>query len=198
MGAATGRGPPRRPPFCVGERHGVKRSGRLPARVAIGMGSNVGDRVHNLRFALRQLRRLLSDVEVSSVYETAPRHVVEQPDFLNACCVGTTTLAPRQLLYDLVRIERLAGRRRTTSRYGPRRLDLDLLLYGECIVDTPHLSVPHPRLHERPFVLIPLREIAEDWRVPEVHGIPGRTVAELADALPGEGVERTDIELERS
>lgn len=174
-------------------------SGRAPARVAIGMGSNVGDRVHNLRFALRHLRRLLSDLEVSSVYETAPRHVIEQPDFLNACCAGATKLTPRQLLSDLLHIERLAGRRRrTTSRYGPRPLDLDLLLYGECIVDTPDLSVPHPRLHERPFVLVPLREIAADWWVPEVHGIPGRTVAELADASPSAGVERTDIELERS
>jgi 2-amino-4-hydroxy-6-hydroxymethyldihydropteridine diphosphokinase len=165
-------------------------------RVAIAMGSNLGEPLANLRFGLRALRRLLSDVHVSSVYETVPLHVADQPSFLNACCVGRTSLTPRQFLIELQHIEHLAGRKRHGARYGPRTLDLDLLLYGERTICEPDLVLPHPRLRERAFVIVPLREIAADWRVPGDDAAPECSVAELAEAVGSEGVARTDLRLE--
>lgn len=159
------------------------------------MGSNVGDRGSNLRLGVRQVSRLLDPITVSGVYETAPRHVAEQPDFLNACCTGWTRLSALQLLLELKHIETLAGRS-GGRRYGPRPLDLDILLYGEGVIDRPELIVPHPRMHERAFVLLPLREIAADWKVPSAGGGQGETVAQLAAAVSHEGVIRTNLKLE--
>ena len=164
--------------------------------VAIGMGGNLGDPLANLRFGVRALRRLLGGVRVSSVYETVPLHVADQPAFLNACCVGRTSATPRQLLTELQHIERLAGRARHGARYGPRTLDLDLLLYGERVIRQPDLIVPHPRLRERAFALVPLREIAAGWRVPDDDATPECSVGELAEAVGSEGVVRTDLRLE--
>lgn len=164
--------------------------------VAIGMGSNLGDPLSNLRIGLRALRRLLDGVHVSSVYATVPLHVTDQPRFLNACCVGRTLLTPRQLLTQLQHIEQLAGRARHGARYGPRTLDLDLLLYGERTICEPDLVLPHPRLRKRAFALVPLREIAADWGVPGDAATPGRSVAELAEAVGSEGVVRTDLPIE--
>lgn len=163
--------------------------------VAVGLGSNLGDRIAHLRSGVSALRRLLRDVVVSGVYETEPREVVEQPRFLNACCVGRTRLTPRRLLVELQHVERLAGRRRAGPRYGPRVLDLDLLLHGTTVIETPDLVVPHPRLRERPFVLVPLAELVPHWVVPASGGYAVSTVADLARAAGGNGVELTDIEL---
>jgi len=163
--------------------------------VAIGIGSNLGDPRTNLQFGLRALRRLLDDTYSSSAYETVPVHVADQPSFLNACCIGRTLLTPRQLLTDLHHIEELAGRRRGGARYGPRILDLDLLLYGDRVLNESDLTVPHPRLRERAFVLVPLREIAADWRVPASDAGPERTVRELAEAVDAAGVSRTNLEI---
>lgn len=160
-----------------------------PERVAIGLGSNLGDRAANLQFGFARLEELLSGVRRSPVYMTVPRYHAEQPRFLNACVVGWTRLGADELLRALQDLERAAGRRWSGERYGPRVLDLDLLLYGNEVLHTPDLVVPHPRMHERGFVLIPLREIAPDWRVPAVEGQPGTTVAELAAAVSSEGVE---------
>lgn len=163
--------------------------------VAIGLGSNLGDRKGNLRFGLEGLKEFLDGLRCSQVYGTAPRYRPEQPRFLNACCVGRTRLAPRQLLASLQEIERAAGRDRDGRRYGPRVLDLDLLLYGSESLDEPGLVVPHPLMHERAFVLIPLRDIAPNWQVPDASG-KGATVADLAAEVSAAGVRRTNLRLE--
>lgn len=160
------------------------------------MGSNLGDSLAHLRFGLQALRRLLDGVDVSSVYKTDPVHVTDQPRFLNACCVGRTFLSPRQLLTELRQIEELAGRTRPGRRYGSRTLDLDLLLYGNHVIRKSDIVVPHPRLRERAFVLVPLRDIAPDWRVPGADAAPESSVAELAEAVGSRGVVRMEYRLE--
>lgn len=188
------RGSHLRPPlFVVFVADGASRPGE---RVAIGMGSNLGDSLENLRLGLREVRRLLDGTDVSSVYETAPVHVTDQPPFLNACCIGRTVLSPRQLLTELRQIEELAGRTRSGRRYGPRTLDLDLLLYGNHVIRKADIVVPHPRLRERAFVLVPLRDIAPDWRVPGADAAPESSVAELAETVGSRGVVRTNFRLE--
>lgn len=164
-------------------------------RVAIGLGSNLGDRLSMLRIGIAGLRRSLEEIRLSPVYETEPLHLPEQPPFLNACCTGGTRLTPRQLLSELKDIERRAGRG-PGLRFGPRELDLDLLLYGTKVVDRPGLEIPHPRLRDRGFVLVPLREIAADWRVPGDATHAARTVEQLAELAGSDGVERTDLQLE--
>ena len=158
-------------------------------RVALGLGSNVGDRLGHLKLAVRDLGRLLVRPSCSSVYESAPMYVAEQPDFLNACCVGETALGPRELLSALQRIEREAGRRTGGPRYGARELDLDLLLYGDRVIAGPGLQVPHPRMSERPFVLWPLAEVAGDWLHPET----GHSIGEMAARLHGADEERDGL-----
>jgi 2-amino-4-hydroxy-6-hydroxymethyldihydropteridine diphosphokinase len=129
------------------------------ARAAIGLGSNLGDRRAHLSAAVRRLEAAGEVVAVSSLYETAPMGGPAQGPFLNAVAVVETALTPRALLDLCLAVEREAGRRRLV-RWGPRSLDLDLLLYGTTVVDEPGLRVPHPRLAERRFVLEPL---AEAW-----------------------------------
>lgn len=163
---------------------------RGDARVAIGVGSNLGDRWARISDAVRVLRTLLEDVVTSPVYETEPRFVEDQPPFLNLCVTGRTRLTPRQLLSQLHDAERAAGRVRGDERYGPRTLDLDLLLYGDEVIEEPGLVVPHPGLRERAFVLVPLAEIAGDRVVPASRGEPAARIAELAARAGTEGVVR--------
>jgi 2-amino-4-hydroxy-6-hydroxymethyldihydropteridine diphosphokinase len=128
-------------------------------RVAIALGSNLGDRHAHLAFAVSRLRTILTDVRVSSIHETAPEGVDEpQPDYLNAVVAGVTTLGPHELLRALLAIERERGRTRESFR-ASRTLDLDLLLYGDAVINTPDLTVPHPRYLERQFVTKPLAEV---------------------------------------
>lgn len=162
-------------------------------RVAIGLGSNQGDRIASLRFGLSGLRGHLEAVRLSSIYETVPRYVSDQPLFLNACCVGHTRLTARRLLEELKSLEAGAGRETGGPRYGPRILDLDLLLYGTAVIEQPDLVVPHPRIHERGFVLVPLAELAPDMMVPASAGKPAASVAELAARVDSEGVERVNL-----
>lgn len=148
----------------------------------LGIGSNLGDREGHVRGALEALGRLASTrlVAVSGVIETAPVGPVEQGDYLNAAAVIETGLAPRALLDELQRIERAHGRERNTEqRWGPRTLDLDILVYADVRLDVPGLTIPHPRLAERLFVLRPLAEVAPGLVVPGT----GRTVAGLLAAL---------------
>lgn len=131
-------------------------------RVAIALGSNLGNREQHLHQAVQELRAVLSDVHVSSFINTAPVDVHEpQPDYLNAVLVGQTTLSARELLNVLLAIEAFHSRERRTPR-AARTLDLDLILYGDEIIDEPGLQVPHPRFRDREFVVGPLREIAPE------------------------------------
>ena len=166
--------------------------------VGIGLGANLDDRVGRLRQAVGSLREILDDLRVSSVYETAPMHFANQPDFLNACCVGRTRSTPRQLLSVLQDIERRLGRRRARRQYGARVVDLDLLLYGELVVEEEDLVVPHPRLRERAFVLIPLAELAADWMVPASGGASESKVGRLASTIDASGVVLTNFNIDRT
>ena len=163
--------------------------------IAVGLGSNVGDRAENLRLGVDGLATLQTALQCSDVFETQPRHVVDQPLFLNACCIGQTWLTPRQLLENLQMLELRAGREAGGRRYGPRPLDLDLLLYGELVIEESDLAVPHPRLRDRAFVLSPLAELASDWTVPASGGRAASTVGELACEAGTEGIMRTYIRL---
>ncbi len=162
---------------------------------AVGLGSNLGDRLANLRLGLRAVASHATDLVVSDVYETEPVLFVAQGPFLNACCVGRTCLTPRQLLSELQDAERRAGRRSGGPRYGPRELDLDLLLFGDLTLEREELVVPHPRLRDRAFVLAPLSEIAADWVVPAAGDQQPATVRELAETVTHAGIERTELKL---
>ena len=130
--------------------------------VAIALGSNLGDRERYLREAVAALQDFISNLRVSSFHETAPVGVGDQPAFLNGVAVGETSLGAGALLNRLLDIERQFGRERPYAG-APRTLDLDLILYGDAVLDEPDLSVPHPRFRERAFVLEPLAEIAAEW-----------------------------------
>ena len=133
----------------------------------IGLGANLGDRLANLRAAVRALSCHGTILATSHVYETAPVGYEDQPAFLNAAVQLSTELTPENLLEDLLAIERSLGRNRQMElSQGPRTLDLDLLLYEDRILVTPQLTLPHPSLHQRRFVLAPLAEIAPDLRHP--------------------------------
>jgi len=149
------------------------------AEVFVALGSNLGDPADNLRTALASLPSAVSVQDVSSAYSTEPVGLREQPDFLNAVVRLRTALEPRELLAELKRIEADMGRQRTVL-FGPRTIDLDLLMYDELEVDETGLHLPHPRMHERRFVLEPLAEIAPGVR-PRAGG---PTVTELLAALP--------------
>jgi len=136
------------------------------ARAYVGLGTNLGDREATLREAVDLLREQVDVRAVSSVRETEPWGLVDQPPFLNAAVEVETELTPRELLDLLFDVEQSLGRTREGPRYGPRTIDLDLLVYGEERLDEPGLTVPHPRLHERRFALEPLAELAPDLVVP--------------------------------
>ena len=157
-------------------------------RAFVGLGANVGDPVAQVSRALAKLAGLeKTRVErTSSLYRTAPLGHVDQPEFVNAVASLETALTPRELLDALLGIEEAAGRERT-FRNAPRVLDLDLLLYGDEIIDAPGLEVPHPRMHERAFVLIPLLEIAPDVVIPR----RGRA-ADLLGRLESQAVRKLD------
>ena len=148
-------------------------------KIAVALGSNLGDREGHLRGATAALAPLLTGLRVSSFRETAPVGVVTaQPLFLNAAAIGNSDLDAHTLLRRLLSIEAAFGRERPYPN-APRSLDIDLILYGDAIIETPHLTVPHPRFRERRFVLEPLSEIAADWIDP----VTGRSIAELLSAL---------------
>jgi 2-amino-4-hydroxy-6-hydroxymethyldihydropteridine diphosphokinase len=139
----------------------------------IGLGANLGEREAAIRAALEEISKLPGTelARVSSLYDTEPVGEVDQPNFLNAVAQIDTELTARQLLWNLLLIERRLGRVRT-QRYGPRTIDLDLLMYGNQVVDEPDLKVPHPELTRRSFVLVPLVELDPLL----VHPVTGETL----------------------
>ena len=154
--------------------------------VYLGLGSNVGDRWRNLDRARALIESAdLRVVRASSIYETEPREVRNQPWFLNQVLEAETTLFPRQLLARTQRIEREMGRKRIAAK-GPRVIDVDILLYWESVIRTESLEIPHPRLVERRFVLEPLAEIAPELR----HPVTRETVREMLGRVAGQGVRR--------
>jgi 2-amino-4-hydroxy-6-hydroxymethyldihydropteridine diphosphokinase len=147
----------------------------VPAVVAVALGSNLGDRVGHLDYAVQRLQTIIRALKLSRYVETAPVDVTgPQPLYLNAAAVGTTLLPASELLDALLGIERERGRERPGPN-APRTLDLDLILYGEMVIDQPGLVVPHPRFRQRRFVLEPLAEIAPNLIDP----VTGDTVAAL-------------------
>jgi 2-amino-4-hydroxy-6-hydroxymethyldihydropteridine diphosphokinase len=148
------------------------------ATAYIGLGSNLGDRMATLRSAVQRLQTLGRITGVSSLYETEPVGYLEQPAFLNAVVALETALAPVDLLRALLGIERELGRTRSFPN-APRALDLDLLLVDDVTLETAELTLPHPRLHDRAFVLVPLADLAPEM----VHPQSGQTVWEMLRAL---------------
>ena len=144
----------------------------------LALGTNLGERRRNLETAVAHLRRFLTIIALSPVYETAPWGVADQPDFLNMCLSAITDLSPHELLARCKQIEAGMGRQKTV-RYGPRLIDIDLLVVDDLLLDNVTLTLPHPRLHERDFVLVPLADIAPDLRHPRT----GQTVAEMMAGL---------------
>ncbi|HKE32546.1 MAG TPA: 2-amino-4-hydroxy-6-hydroxymethyldihydropteridine diphosphokinase [Candidatus Angelobacter sp.] len=147
--------------------------------VYLSLGSNLGDRATNLRTAIEHLGELGAVVGRSSLYETEPVEMERQPWFLNCVVAIETELMPKQFLARTITIEQKMGRRRTQPK-GPRTIDIDILLFGGSVVDTSALTIPHPAMHERRFVLEPLAEIAPELR----HPVFKKTVREMLAALP--------------
>ncbi|HYA96397.1 MAG TPA: 2-amino-4-hydroxy-6-hydroxymethyldihydropteridine diphosphokinase [Terriglobales bacterium] len=147
--------------------------------VYLSLGSNLGDRRANLETAIGRLGELGEVKAVSSFYETEPVELAAQPWFFNCAIALETEMMPRRLMGRVLAIERAMGRSRLQPK-GPRTIDIDILLFGNSVVDTRELVIPHPALHERRFVLEPLSEIAGSVR----HPVFKRTIRELRDALP--------------
>ena len=156
------------------------------AEVLLGLGANLGDPRRQLAAAVARLGALVEDVRVSSVYRTEPVGHRDQPEFHNLVVRGWTRMPPGALLREVLAIERALGRERTFAN-APRTIDIDLLAYGDVVMETPELTLPHPGIAHRGFVLHPLAEVAPVW----VHPLLSRTARELLSAAgPLERVER--------
>ena len=153
-----------------------------PVTVYLSLGSNLGRREDNLRRAIGLLRRYVRPRRASSVYETAPWGFPQQPHFLNCILEAAATLAPHRVLSSVKSVEREMGRQ-PGVRYGPRLIDVDILFYGGQTLEYPDLQIPHPRLHQRAFVLVPLTDLAPELSHPTLT----LTVAQLAEVVAGKG-----------
>jgi 2-amino-4-hydroxy-6-hydroxymethyldihydropteridine diphosphokinase len=153
--------------------------------IYLALGTNLGDRTGNLRAALAALPPAVTMLEKSPVYETRPWGVTDQPAFLNMAIKGETRLEPQELLKHLKNLEIQLGRL-PSIRYGPRKIDIDILFFANLILKTPELTIPHPDLHERPFVLVPLADLAPEL----LHPVLGKTVRQLLAEVETAGVKR--------
>jgi 2-amino-4-hydroxy-6-hydroxymethyldihydropteridine diphosphokinase len=153
--------------------------------VYLALGTNLGDRPGNLRAAIAALPPDVTVLANSSVYETPPWGVTDQPAFLNMVIKGETRQGPQRLLKHLKHLEIQLGRL-PSIRYGPRKIDIDLLFYDDILLDTPEITLPHPSLHERAFVLVPLADLAPEL----VHPVLGKTVRQLLAEVDTTGVMR--------
>lgn len=154
-------------------------------QVYLGLGTNVGNRQHNLQQAVAGLQPVLAVTAVSPIYETEPWGVTDQAPFYNACLGGHTSLTPPDLLTFIKDLEKTMGRS-PAKKWGPRLIDVDILLFGDEVLSLPGLTVPHPYLQERAFVLVPLAAIAADV----VHPVLGQTMGALATAVDDSTVRR--------
>lgn len=164
----------------------------VAVRAAIGLGGNVGDVPQAFRLAIGRLREEsgIANIALSPLYATAPWGGIEQDRFLNAVAVFDTTLAPQELMQLLLQVERAAGRDRDReTRWGPRRLDLDLLLHGDAAIAGDGLQLPHPRLHERAFALVPLLDAWPDAVIPGIgrarRALDALDPVDVADVIAG-------------
>jgi 2-amino-4-hydroxy-6-hydroxymethyldihydropteridine diphosphokinase len=155
--------------------------------VYLALGSNIGNRQKNLSSALKRLCEIVDIHKISSVYETDPVGYLIQPHFLNMVCYGQTALSPEELLRGIKTIEEALGRQ-PSFRNAPRPIDIDILLYGDLHFETEHLTIPHPRMSERAFVLAPLVEIAPT----AIEPVSGKTAQELLLAISQIGISKLD------
>jgi 2-amino-4-hydroxy-6-hydroxymethyldihydropteridine diphosphokinase len=159
----------------------------MPNRVYLSLGSNVGERAAQLRDAIARLVAVGRVVAVSSFYETEPVEFTEQPWFLNCAIELETEMRPQELMAAILRVEQRMGRKRLLDK-GPRSIDIDILLFGDAIVDSDEVTIPHPAMHERRFVLEPLEEIAPEVR----HPVLKKMIREMVADLPaGQTVRKT-------
>lgn len=153
--------------------------------VHLALGSNLDNRAANLKQAIASLPPQMEVKAKSHVYETLPWGHTDQPSFLNQVVSGETYLEPGHLLKHIKRLEEVLGRK-PSFQYGPRLIDIDILFYDDLVLDTPPLVIPHPRLHERGFVLLPLMDVAPDL----THPVLNKTVRELAASADLSGISR--------
>jgi 2-amino-4-hydroxy-6-hydroxymethyldihydropteridine diphosphokinase len=159
--------------------------------VYLSLGSNLGNRAACLHEAIRRLESVGQVQAISSLYETEPVDFTDQPWFLNCAVALETACTPAQLMQGLLEIEKAMGRQRIQPK-GPRTIDIDILLFGNAVVNTPALTIPHPGIPQRRFVLEPLAEIAPEAR----HPVSGKSVRELLEHLPpGQNVKKLDKKL---
>lgn len=169
-----------------------ERSKSLLTKVYLGLGSNLGDRQANLSMSVKLLSDQINVERVSSLYETEPVGYLEQPKFLNAVLRSTTHLTPEMLLALVKDVEKALGRVSSFVN-APRPIDIDILFYGTIVISSPQLTIPHPRLEERAFVLVPLAEIAPNLR----HPVSRSTASEMVKKVVGlEGVKKYKQEIE--
>jgi 2-amino-4-hydroxy-6-hydroxymethyldihydropteridine diphosphokinase len=148
--------------------------------VYLALGTNIGEREANLKEAVRMLPPQVKVLSVSRLYETAPAYVLDQSAFLNMALKGQTALSPAALLAYLKQGEKELGRQ-VTRRYGPRVIDMDIIFYDDLIYETPDLQIPHPRMHERAFVLYPLADVAAEVLHPGLKQTVSELLAKLSD-----------------
>jgi len=154
----------------------VKNSFNKPTNVALSLGSNVGDSKNTIKESIAELSQVVSDMKVSSLYRTEPVQMRYQPDFINAAVVGKTDISPIALLRYINIVEKKFGRVREI-KFGPRTLDIDIIFFGDAILDEDRIRIPHPEFRKRLFVLIPLCEICPDLKDPET----GKRICEILE-----------------